>query len=908
MPRVTAPLYSLNGGEVGDEALARLDLTRLQFAGSLYSNMMPRVIGSMTLRPGLEHIEDIDIGDVFLMEYAYSGTSTLLPILSDEEMRILKGDALVSRVSVSTAITSGNFSAFTGWTDSSGGDASASVSSGFLSLIATSQDRASATQTIAVASGDRNKEHGLRVTVSRGPVSVHLGSTSGAHDLIEAIDLDDGVHSIAFTPTTANVYLDIWSNRERNILVDACVIDSAGTLTLPTPWTDDDLSDNIIRYKQSLDKIYIASGVYQQREIQRRGDTSWGVQRYKVEDGPFTVSDGNVSLTPSSYTGNITLTANKSYFDDGMVGRLLRLSQSGQTVIEDFSTDPVDGDFVRISGVGTAQRRITFSITGTFSGTLRLQIATDDGSGSPSSWSDFTGDINILSGSGYAGAATFTGTATGNATDPDDNVIKFFRFAVNSGDWTSGTATASIEYSGGSRSGIVRIISVTDGDTASAEVLSRLYSLNATFEWDYSTWSDYDGWPAAIELFGGRLYWLTGGQANGSVPDAFKSFDDTVEGDSAPIARSIGSTSQRGALWALGLQRLIVGTDVSEIAIKASSFDEPLSPTAWFPTDTSTRGCANIRAVKADKDGIFVQSSGTALFRLALDQAGYDYNSTDLMAMHEHICDGSEIVDIAVQRRPDTIIWIVLANGEARALTYEPAESVIAWSRIVTDGDFSRVAVSRGAGMDAVYFAVTRNGTQRLERLADLADCRGGDTNCLADGFSRFTATAGQNVFSVPQLNGLDVTVWVNGAALHDQGNLYTVTGNNVTLSTQLAAGDSVVIGLPYKGRWQSTKLAYGAAGGTALFQRKRVSQLGLYLVKTMLDGLRVGYDFDHMHKFTTTKDDKAITAGTLFDTFDADLMSISSDWSTDSRICVEAKAPYPFTAAAMALDATTNG
>lgn len=894
MPRVTAPLYSLNGGEVGDEGLARLDLTRLQFAGSLYSNMMPRVIGSMTLRPGLEHIEDIDIGDVFLMEYAYSGTSTLLPILSDEEMRVLNGDELVSRASVSTSITNGDFSSFTGWTDGSTGTASAGVSGGSLLFVGTSQDRASATQTLSVAVGDRNKEHGLRVTVSRGPVSIHLGSTSGAHDLIEAIDLDDGVHSLAFTPTGANVYLDIWSSRDRDVLVDSCQIESSGTLILPTPWTDDNLADNIVRYKQSLDVLYVASSLYQQRMIQRRGDTSWGIQRYKVEDGPFSVGSGDVALTPDGYSGNITLTANKSYFDAGMVGRLFRLTTTGQTVEETFSSDPAEGDYVRISGVGAA-RNITWTISGTWTGTIRLQEALDDGSGNPSSWTD-----------------VFTTTTNGTNTrgDSDNNVIKYLRWALGTGDLSSGSVTAKIVYQGGTRSGVVRITAVTDDDTASVEVLSRLYSTNATFDWDYSTWSDYDGWPSSVEIFGGRLFWFVLDKAYGSVPDAFKSFDDAVEGDSAPIARSINSNAQRGALWSMGLQRLIVGTDVSEISVKASGFDEPLTPAGWFPVDASTRGCANIRAVKADKDGIFVQASGLALFRMALDQAGYDYNSSDLTQMHQEICDGSPIVDIAVQRNPDTIIWCVLQNGDARALTYEPAESVIAWSRIETDGDFKRVAVSRGAGEDRVYFAVTRDGTQRLERLARLADCRGGGLNCLADGFSQFTATEGQTTFNVPQLNGLDVMVWANGAALHDQTNLYSVPSSvsgSVVIAAQ-EAGAKVVIGLPYTGRWKSTKLAYGAQGGTALFQKKRVSQLGLYLTKTMLDGFRAGYDFDHLYKYTTTKGDKAIAAGTLFETFDADLMSISSDWDTDSRICIEAKAPYPVTVAALVMDVKTNG
>jgi hypothetical protein len=890
MPRVSAPLYSLNGGEVGEEALSRLDLERLQFAAALSSNMLPRVSGALTFRPGLEHIAEIDLGNSMLLEYSFSGGdgSVLVPVLSDGEMRIMRDNAFVSRVSVSTSITDGDFSSFTGWTDASVSGATASVSGGNLVLSGTTQARAEARQTISVAGGDLNKEHGLRLIVVRGPVKVRIGSTSGADDVLSEQLLDDGEHSLAFTPTTSSVFLQLICDVSRQVLVDSCQIEGAGVVALSTPWTSADLP-GLIRYKQNIDVLYVASRVYQQRQIQRRSNTSWSIQRYKVENGPFIRSGGAVALTPSVYTGNGTLTASRAFFDAGMVGRLFRLVQSGQTVQESFTSAPANGASIRVSGVGSA-RSFSHSVSGSWSGSVRLEVATDDGSGNPGSWSTL---------------ATYTGNVSSSYQDPDNNVVKFFRYVAVS--HVSGTISTTLAYSGGSQSGIARMTGYTSGTVADMEVLSRFYSLNSTFEWDYSTWSDYDGWPWAVETFGGRLYWAKGDFINGSVPDDYKNFDDEVEGDSAPIFRSIGAGTDRGILWLVGLQRLIAGTDGSEVSVKSSSFDEPLTAASWFPVEGSTQGGYDIRPVKCDKDGIFVQASGTAVFALTPDAGTLDYGAMDLTQMHESIFDGSPVVSVAVQRRPDTVVWFILENGEARALTYRPVEKVIAWSRVTTDGEFKQVIACRGAGQDNVYFAVTRDGTQRLERLADLKDCRGGALNCLADGFSRFTATSGQTVFSVPHLEGLDVVVWADGEALHDQDNLYTVASGQVVLPAQ-ALGNRVVIGLPYVGRWKSTKLAYGAANGTALFKKKRVSQLGLYLIDTMLDGLRVGRAFDDLRRLTTTKEDKAIPANTLWESFDADMMSVSSDWNTDSRLCIEARSPYPFTAASLVMDVQTSG
>jgi hypothetical protein len=894
MSFVNAPVFSLNGGEVGDEALSRLDLERLQFAGSLYRNVMPRVIGSMTFRPGMEHYADINLGGVFLLEYSYSGASSIVPVLYDQEMRVLVNGEFVTRAAVSTTITNGDFGSFTGWTDSSTGGASATVGTGDLRLLGTPQDTAVASQTISVALADRGVEHALRIDVQRGPVTVELGTSSTTSELIEAVDLEDGVHSIAFTPTTANIYLRLSNKEARRSLVESCNIESPGVMVLPTPWTEDDLAGNIVQYRQNKDVIYVASGIYQQRMIQRRGDTSWGIQRYKVGDGPFVSSDGTIAISPSALVdnGGVTMTSSKPYFESGMVGRLLRLYQSGQTVEDDFSADPAEGATIRVSGVGE-DRRFAYNISGTWTGTVRLQVATDDGSGTtPGSWSDLS---------------THTSNTSNTYKDGDDNVIKYFRFAVGTGDISSGTIETRLAYSGGSGIGIARIVGYNSQTSVDVEILSRFYRTAATFEWDYSTWSDYDGWPAAIDIFGGRLFWFIGDTVDGSVPDLYRSFDDNVEGDSAPISRSLGVTTSRGVITAIGIQRLIAITDSSEFSIKSSSYDDPLTASAWFPTEISTLGGKLVRAVKIDKDGIFVQANGTSAYRLTFMPEVTDYAPFDLMEMHEHICDGSPIVDAFVQRKPEPTYWIILENGEARALTLRPDQNVVAWSRVVTDGLIKRGCASRGSGEDNVYFAVVRDGTQRLEKLAKLTDCRGGLLNCLADGFSRFTATASQTTFPVPQLDGLDVTVWANGAALYDQDNLYTVSGGNVVLPAQ-SEGVSVVIGLPYTADYKSTKLAYGAQGGTALFHKKKVSDLGLYLLNTAPNKLLAGKDFDTLRSFNSTENGRPLANGEVVASFDADMKEISNDWDTDSRICLRMPSPYPMTVASMVLGVKTNG
>ncbi len=893
MGRINAPIYSLNGGEVGKEALGRLDLERMQFAFSRCENFLPRVIGSQSIRPGFEYQSDIDYGELQFIEYSYSGSDQVLLILSDQAMRIAINGKILQRPSVTTTIQNGSFNSFVGWTDASTGGASASAVSGDLLLDGAQFSRASAKQTFAITAPNAGVEHGLRVNVTRGPVTIRLGTANGLDDVIQETVLDDGFHSIAFTPSAGNLYLELFHVLNRDVLVSLCSLDPAGDLVLMTPWLASDLGTSPLKYKQVKDVIYVASSVYQQREIQRRGNRSWGIQRYKTEDGPFELYSGDIQLTNSVTAGNGTLTASQSYFKPTMVGRLFRLYHGGQFVPNTFYGAGQEGDYIRVSGVGN-DRKFSYSLGGTWSGTVTLQVSTDDGTGNPSGWSD------APAGTG----SPFTSNVSSSFTDPDANVIKFYRFVVKTGDYTSGTISSVVEYSGGSRYGICRVTNYVSPTVVGIEIISRFYNRQVgTSQWDFGVWSDHDGWPSASEAFGGRIYWSRGDKVWGSVSDAYKSFSDLVEGDSSAISRSINVQSERGVLWLLGLLCLMAGSDTSEISIKSSSFNEPLTASAWFPVDSSTRGSYNLRAVKTDKDGIFVQSSGIGLFRLTRDNQG-DYTSSDLMAMHATICDGSKIVDICVQRRPDTVIWIVLESGECRTLTYEPSENVVAWSRIITDGVITNIACSRGSDQDFLTIAVVRNGVKRLEVLSRTDLCNGGQINCIADSLYKYSGSP-QTSFSVPHLEGRQVVVWADGRAVHDQNNLYMVSGGTVSLST---AASNVVIGLPYTAKLRTTKLAYGAQGGTALFQKKKVSQLGLYLIDTVLDGLKVGDSFSSLYRTTVSKGDKPIETGEFFEEYDADLMPLGGDWSTDSRVHIQAQAPYPCTISAMVMDVKTNG
>ena len=145
---------------------------------------------------------------------------------------------------------------------------------------------------------------------------------------------------------------------------------------------------------------------------------------------------------------------------------------------------------------------------------------------------------------------------------------------------------------------------------------------------------------------------------------------------------------------------------------------------------------------------------------------------------------------------------------------------------------------------------------------------------------------------------------WADGASAADQSSMLTVSGGEITLP---APATDITVGLPYTARWRSTKLAYGAARGTALSQYKRPNHLGLYFVDTALAGVRIGRDFDNLTGVATNDRGQPIDFNSVLETHDVDLQQINGDWDVDSRVCIEMRAPYPVSPAALVIAMKTN-
>jgi hypothetical protein len=740
-------------------------------------------------------------------------------------------------------------------------------------------------QQITVAGGNIGVRHAFRIVVADAGVAgvgFRIGTAAGTDDVLAEVSLGTGQHIVSFVPV-GNVWIELNHVGYDPAYVTSIAIVAVGDLTLTNSFSLGELST--LRTDQSGDVLYIGAGSSgrQQRKLIRRDAYSWSLELYQPIDGPFrNINAGSITLTPSATTGEITLTASKNLFQSGHVGGLFKLDSVAQATSDALSGANQFGSTVRVTGVG-ASRNVTLTITGTWVGTITLQRSV----GETGSWVDVT---------------TYTANQAGiTYNDALDNQIIFYRLGFKAGNYTSGTATVALVYASGSNTGVVRITAITSGLVVSAVVLTTLGSTTATEDWYEGRWSDYRGWPSAPVFHEGRLYWLGNDRLVGALPDEFESFDASVEGDGGMIDRSIGSGPVDKIHWGMSLQRLMLGAGGNVFSARASSMDEPLTPTTCSIKSVSSEGSANIQAVRVNQGCVFVQRSKGLVYELAPDPYYVTHLVDDLTVLSPDICSVG-VVALAVQQQPETRIHCVLADGSVALLVYDNTEKLRAWIPVnctaATETIVGVVVLPGDGREDHVYYVVKSGTTYCLTKWALTSECQGASMNKQADLFVASTVSASS--IAVPTfLNGRTFYIWADGV---DRGTAVASAGSVALGGTYTNA----CVGLYYRARYKSAKLAYAAQLGTALLQKKNLGPLGLLLYNTHRNGIQYGRDFTTLKDLPETVRGATVVADTIHAAYDAPAFPMAGMWDTDARLCLQAASPRPCTVLAAVITVET--
>jgi hypothetical protein len=300
------------------------------------------------------------------------------------------------------------------------------------------------------------------------------------------------------------------------------------------------------------------------------------------------------------------------------------------------------------------------------------------------------------------------------------------QYRINMTKYTSGTASALFSIRDNVVRGIVRIKSVESSTSATAKVVKTVHSINPTHRWSEGYWSNYRGWPNAVAISSEERLTFVGSPSFplttwGSVSGDYTSMQIGVLDDDAIIFTLVGSGRQNEILWVVSKNALILGTYGGEHLLGASDDKEAMTPSNVRAVIQSTYGSHDIQAILVGDSVLFIQRGGRRVREMHYDFAKDTQVSDDLTVFSNHITE-SQIKDIAYQRTPDPMIWCTREDGQMAVMSYERAQEVYSWCRVLTstnaispatdptESDIESVAVIPTSGEeDQVWISVERD-------------------------------------------------------------------------------------------------------------------------------------------------------------------------------------------------------
>lgn len=626
-----------------------------------------------------------------------------------------------------------------------------------------------------------------------------------------------------------------------------------------TPYLTADLFN--LKFKQSADVLYITHPDYETRKLSRVNNSLWEIPVFGTETGPFITQNRDVAktITASGTTGTVTLTATghtpfvlgdtaghlpsgTSETSKSQTGALFRLVHPIETLEfkEELESDFAAGQVEDTSWVdcGILYKGATWTLVSgdTWFGTIKVQrnytIGAAVGNGADEGAS--VGWETVFTFSSGAGAAVDARNVSTTGTEDEDAA----QYRVIYADET-GVDTVSVYFSTDQTEhiGIVKITGITSTTVATGTVLTTLASTTATHRWSEGSWSNFRGWPRTVAFFEDRL--IFGGNTSqpdtiwGSVTGDYQNMTEGINDDDA-VEFTLTSRQVNVIEWLIGKDKILIGTSGAEWTIEGGTA-EPLTPTNVVAKQQSTYGSDNQQSTLANESVLFFQRGGEKMRELAYNWELDSYVAPDMTILANLVTDGG-INEAAFQKTPDSILWCIRDDGELPVFSYERAENITAWSRMIThtnlagtltDSDFESVTVINGSPEDEVWAIVERTIGGATKRYVEQFQPRdfGSDADdaYYVDCGVTYDSTASSAMTGLDHLNGQTVYVLADGVIFDTE----VVAGGAITLSLDdvTTTASTVQMGLGYEAQMQTMALNW-LGGETIQGRQKRISEV----------------------------------------------------------------------------------
>ena len=644
---------------------------------------------------------------------------------------------------------------------------------------------------------------------------------------------------------------------------------------LVTPFIENTLSN--LRFTQSADTLFIASGDYPVKKLMRNTDTWWEFSDFEITDMYFDMniieSEEETTITPGATTGyHITLTASASLFRYDMCGMLIKLKQEVETQEIHFSKTSSNTVEEQKVYVGEQWKIITH---GTWTGTVEV-LKSYDG-------------VDWTSYRTYTGKNDYNPLESGSVAEP------CYMKAVAT--ITSGTCEVSLSAMTYDKEGIAKIVACESSKVVYADVIKDFGNTKPTKLYYWGAWCDKFGYPKTIAFFQDRLcfggskvqpymLWMSrsGDYGNFSVEKA----NGTVTDDSA-VAVGLLSRKQYQIKHLLASTDLIILTAGNEWIISGGDVVTPSNINAKMQT---TRGCSDVEPIAVGGRIVFIQGRGSTVRDMGYSYETDSYGGNDLTLLAKHIIHGVKIIDSAYKQEPDSILYMVRSDGTMACLTYIYDQKVYAWSTIETEGEIEAVTVIQEGDEDSVYVVVKRNIGGAVMRNIECFNnnnntCKDPDCYIMLDCATQITLDESEatSVFNAPSLAGATINVLADDRFFE---NINVKSNGDFELP---ADATNVVAGLPYKMVIELPNVEIKTGDGTMQGRKKQISGCTLRLSNTL--GGMIGNDENLLDMIQY--DENSDTYKLSLYSGDKEITMPVGGFNLEGRVTIVSDEPFPF-------------
>jgi hypothetical protein len=351
------------------------------------------------------------------------------------------------------------------------------------------------------------------------------------------------------------------------------------------------------------------------------------------------------------------------------------------------------------------------------------------------------------------------------------------------------------------------------------------------------------------------------------------------------------------------LDKPVILTSGAEWVMRTQN-DEPVSAAVNFSLKPQTyRGSSAIKPVIIGSTLVHVLRDNNTIREFSLRNTR-EQASADVTLLARHLFRGKTIVSMAYAQAPDSILWVVFADGSVATMTYLEEHEVWGWTTHAfggTDTSVKQVSVVREGSYDVPYFVVERTldgGTVSLVERLDTREMDDVTDAYFVDGGLKYNGTSTASLRGYLHLRGEDVAALADGNVV--EGITVSAQGT-VTLD---AASEKAAVGYAVVSKVTSLPSDFGDSikdTGSALGDYRAPSEVALQVADTR--GIAVGQEGGFMNevKQFTGVEPIPLETATL-------VVPIEGDWGRDVSIEVQQNYPLPFEITAWAPEWSIGG